>query len=99
MEDVVKAEQFLEAPDVPAEDSGLNTYYSREVVLACIQAAIDATTAKAPVYWAHHDDPSRVISAQLKERALAQGGDSAKTRAEQFSVPLFAARPIHGSER
>lgn len=41
------AKRFLEDPDVQGE-SGLNTYYSRDLVLEMLDAAIDAALAAAP---------------------------------------------------
>ena len=41
------AKIFLEDPDVQGE-SGLNTYYSRDLVLEMLDAAIDAALAAAP---------------------------------------------------
>lgn len=85
------AEQFLEAPDVPAEDTGLNAYYSRDLVLACIQAAIDAAQPAAePVAWMW-----RTSAAFPKDVAFTTDRDLADSARENGMqvMPLCAAQP------
>lgn len=57
-------ESFLEIPDVQ-DESGINAYYSREVVLECIDAAL-ASHGQAPV-------PPPECETEAEKRAFAFG--------------------------
>lgn len=87
----VTAEQFLDVPDVPAEDTGLNAYYSRDLVLACIQAAIDAAQPAAePVAWMW--SPSDAFPGEItftNKCDVAEEG----MRFGRKVTPLYAAQP------
>ena len=62
------AKRFLEDPDVQGE-SGLNTYYSRDLVLEMLDAAIDAALAAAPAQ--ERIDALELEVRQLTERTAA----------------------------
>ena len=53
------SESFLEIPDVQ-DESGINAYYSREVVLECIDAAL-ASHGQAPAGAAHEADSAPAV--------------------------------------
>ena len=56
------SESFLEIPDVQ-DESGINAYYSREVVLECIDAAL-ASNGQAPAGAAEEIDKALNVYAQ-----------------------------------
>lgn len=62
------AEKFLESPDVQ-DESGLNTYYSRELVLGCIEAALSRAAPQQEV-----QEPSPTAGMNIAQRILHVGG-------------------------
>lgn len=60
------AKRFLEDPDVQGE-SGLNTYYSRDLVLEMLDAAIDAALAAAPAQPDTHPTTGEPMGTDAQE--------------------------------
>lgn len=85
------AKRFLEYPDVQGE-SGLNTYYSRDLVLEMLDAAIDAALASAPAQAisAVIADNARMIARneELIARNNAMLGDYSPSRLSAHAAPM-----------
>lgn len=86
------AESFLEIPDVQ-DESGINAYYSREVVLECIDAALAS----------HGQAPAQTADSQLlqfygvttdAELIAAQAAHIEKLQAKLTKTPSFAPQRV-----
>ena len=87
------AEKFLESPDVQ-DESGLNTYYSRELVLGCIEAALSRAAPQQEVQErvpsaAGADDLQETLD-RLDSKELAAWVDRGMALAENVAMYVQA---------
>ena len=84
------SESFLEIPDVQ-DESGINAYYSREVVLECIDAAL-ASHGQAPASVLHlvNSAFAEIAMAFPKAFALHKVGIADKAVREALAAPATA---------
>lgn len=90
-----EAIDYLEVPDVQ-DESGINAHYSRDLVLQCIDAAIEAgkeqagAMAQTPMFFASAEQANA-----LQDRPDDDEGGVylplRKTAAGKFTMPLYAA--------